>query len=197
MADWTKGKQPVRNDGIYELVDNEQPASTGLVANNRDATKDETQQAKRPTATDGDENKVALDVSISDGDGNSINKDNPVPVYLTDSPATEIEDYDVQEATKNGGTVTHDYLTTAEFRDLNVECSSAGYAKFELLVEDSPAAGTYSPVMTKFNSVSNPNVEFKHKKPQAIVSGVNIRVIKTNLDNQDTDMYSIVNGTEV
>jgi hypothetical protein len=197
MADWTKGKMPVKNNGIYELLNNEEPASTGLIANERNATKDETKQSKRPTAKEGDDERVCLDVSLSDGNANGIDIDNPMPVYFTDSPSTEIEDFDVQSVLKNGGTANHDYVTGSEFRGLNVDCSSAGLAKFELQIETAPASGVYSTVMAKFNSVSSPNVTFEHKAPKAIASGVTIRVIKTNLDNQDTDIYSLINGKEV
>jgi hypothetical protein len=195
MADWTKGKMPVKNNGIYELLNNEEPASTGFIANERNATKDETKQSKRPTATEGDDERVALDVAIADGNGEGIDIDNPMPVYFTDSPSTEIEDFDVQSVLKNGGTANHDYVTGSEFRGLNVDCSSAGLAKFEL--QTSPDGIAFSTIMAKFNSVSSPNVTFEHKAPKAIATGSTIRVIKTNLDNQDTDIYSLINGKEV
>ena len=51
--------------------------------------------------------------------------------------------------------------------------------------------------MVKFNSTSNPNCEIKLKKPKAIASGSIIRVVKTNLDNQAQDLYSVINGVEV
>lgn len=196
MAD-VNGKVPVRGDGSYDLINNE-PNSGAIILHERVASPDETNQLKRPTAvSSGDDNRHCMDVAMADGDGIGIDKDNPMPVYLTDSPATEIEDYDVQSLTKSGGTGDHDYLTTSEFRGLNAEGSSAGLAKFELKVETAPASGTYNTIMVKFNSVGNPNVTFEHKFPKPIVSGVNIRITKTNLDNNDTDVYSLINGTEV
>lgn len=196
MADYL-GKQPVRNDGEYSVSDNEQPSSSGLIGSERSASIGVATSTQRVTAKPGDEDKIALDVSISDGNGNSINKDNALPVYMTESPGTEIEDYDVQSILKAGGTANHDYLTGAELRDLNVHASSAGLAKFELQIETAPAAGTYNTIMVKFNSVASPNVEMAFKKPKSIASGLNIRLVKTNLDNQDTDIYSSINGVEV
>ena len=194
MAD-VNGKMPTRSDGIYSLENNE-PNSAGLVASSRSAAIDETTMDKRVTAVAGDSDKQALDVALSLGDGSSVSADNPIPIYAPSDPATEIEDYNVQSLTKNGGTSNHDYVTTSEFRGLNVEGSSAGLAKFELQVETGVGAGTYNTVMVKFNSVSSPNVKFDHKSRKAIASGITIRLVKTKLDNNDTDVYSLINGKE-
>lgn len=196
MSDY-KGKQPVRGDALYQVGDNEQPNSSAVVASARSASISVATLDKIVTAKAGDEDKIALDVSLSDGNGNSINKDNALPVYLEESPADEIEDYDVQSVLKNGGSGNHDYVTTSEFRGINVEASSAGLGKFELQVETAPASTVFNTIMVKFNSVANPNVIFGHKFPKSIASGVTIRLIKTNLDNQDTDMYSLINGKEI
>lgn len=195
MADY-KGKMPVRGDGEYSVLDNEQPHSSGLIGSQRSGSIGVATSTERVTAKPGDEDKIALDVALSDGNGNSINKDNALPVFVTESPGTEVEDYDVQSVVKNGGSANHDYLTGAEFRGLNAQASSAGLGKFELQIETAPAAGTYTTVMVKFNSVAAPSVEFNWKYPKAVASGLTIRLIKTNLDNQDTDMYSIINGVE-
>lgn len=195
MADY-KGKQPVRNDALYQVGDNEQPSSSAVVASARSAAISVATLDKIVTAVPGDDDKIALDIAMSLGDGSGVDADNPVPVYVTADPATEIEDYDVQSVIKNGGSGNHDYITTSEFRGLNVEASSAGLGKFELQVETGVAAGTFNTIMTKFNSVANPNVIFAHKSPIAIASGITIRLVKTNLDNQDTDMYSLINGKE-
>ncbi len=197
MSDY-KGKMPTRGDGDYNVTDNEQPNSSGLIASDRDAAIGVATMNKRPSAVAGDENKVALDVAMSDGDGNSINQNNPLPVFLAPSPATEIEDYDkAVDVVKNGGSANHDYVTGAEFRAINVECNSGGLASFELQVETAVASGLFTTIMRKFNSVANPTVLFAHKHPKNIIAGVTIRVVKTNLDNQDTDMDSLINGTEV
>ena len=197
MSDY-KGKMPTRSEGIYELLLNEEPASAAIVASERNAAIGVETLSKRPTAKNGDEDKIALDVAMSDGDGNSINLNNPLPVYISDSPAAEILDYDkAVDVAKDGGFANHDYITASEFRGLNVECNSGGLAVFELQVETGVAAGTYNTIMRKHNSVAQPSVTFANRFPQAIASGITIRVVKTNLDNQPTDMDSSINGKEV
>ena len=196
MADH-KGKLPVKNDAIYSSPDNVKPSSSAIVASERSAAISEVTSTQRPTAKAGSEDKIALDVALSDGDGVSITKDFPLPVYVTESPANEIEDYDNQNATKNGGEVEHDYTTGGEFRSLHVEAGSAGLARFELQVETAPASGVFDTKMVKYNSVSNPTVVFSWKNPAKVASGAIIKLIKRNEDNDDTDLYSIINGLEV
>jgi len=187
----------VQSNGDYDATNNKRPSSQGLIVSDRSASPDETTMNKRPTAVVGNDDKVAVDVAISDSSGNRIDENNPLPVYVSDDPATEIEDYDVAVNVAKDASANHDYTTTSEFRALNVEGSSAGLAKFELQVETAPSAGTFNTVMVKFNSVSNPNVVFAHKSPKAVASGLIIRLVKTNLDNQSTDLYSLINGKEV
>jgi len=198
MSDYL-GKQPVRNEGVFDGTLNEDPSSTAIVASERNASISQLTLNKRPTAKPGDEDKIALDVAISDGDGNSINKNNPLYVSITDSVGDEKvlyqEDVDVL---KNGGTANHDYVTGAEFRGLNAEGSSSGLASFELQIETAPASGVFATIMKKFNSVSQPQVVFQQRYPTAIPTGVTIRMIKTNLEKgQDNDVYSLLNGVEI
>ena len=197
MSDY-KGKMPVRSEGVYEVVNNEQPASSAIVASERNAAIGVETLSKRPTAKNGDEDKIALDVALSDGNGNSINKDNPLPAYLTDSPANEIQDYDLAvDVAKDGGVANHDYVTGSEFRGLNAECNSSGLAVFALKIETGVGTGLYATVMRKHNSVAQPSVKFDYKFPAPVAVGVTIRIEKINLDNQDTDMDSLINGKEV
>jgi hypothetical protein len=187
----------VQSNGDYDATTNKRPSSQGMIVSDRAASPDETTMNKRPTAVAGNDDKVAVDVAISDSQGNRIDQNNPLYVTLTDSPLDEIENYHVAVSVAKNASANHVYLTTSEFRGLNAQASSAGLAKFELQVETAPASGTYQTVMVKFNSVSNPNVEFAHRFPKAIISGSNIRIIKTNLDSQATDLYSLINGQEV
>ena len=197
MSDY-KGKMPVRSEGIYEVAVNEEPASAAIVASERSATIGVETLSKRPTAKDGTQDKIALDVALSDGDGVTINKDFPLPVYISDSPASEIEDYDKAiDVAKDGGSANHDYVTNSEFRGLNAECNSGGLASFELQVETAAASGVFTTLMRKHNSVSNPSVQFAHRFPKVVATGVTIRIIKTNLDNQSTDLDSLINGKEI
>jgi len=66
MSDY-KGKMPTRSEGIYEVAINEEPASSAIVASERSGTIGVETLSKRPTAKNGDEDKIALDVALSDG----------------------------------------------------------------------------------------------------------------------------------
>tara|TARA_R110000868_G_C10972548_1_gene770424 strand:- start:16882 stop:17475 length:594 start_codon:yes stop_codon:yes gene_type:complete len=193
-----KGKLPVRGDGVYDALTNDEPNASGVIGSERSASIGVATSTQRVTAKAGDEDKIALDVALSDGDGNSINKDNPLYVTATEGVGTEIQDYKLDALiAKDGGFANHDYVTGSEFRGLEVECSSSALASFELQVETAVGSDTYSTIMKKFNSVANPNVTFSKKSPSVIASGITIRIIKTNLDNQATDLYTSINGVEV
>ena len=187
-----------QSNGDYDAATNKRPSSQGLITSDRSASPDETTMNKRPTSVAGNDDKIALDVAISDSNGNRIDKDNPLAVYLEESPADEIEDFNEAVDVASDASANHDYTVTAlkEFRSLNAECSASGKAKFELQIESGVGAGTFSTVGVKFNSTSNPNVKFNLSKPKAVAAGVKIRIVKTNLDNQAQSIYSTINGVE-
>lgn len=197
MSDWKGFKHRVKVDGDYEAVDNKDPSSTGMIASERSATPDKTTMNLRPTAVVGDDDKVALDVALSTGDGNTINEENPLPIYQTESPGDEIEDPHVGSDIAEDGVSNHDYVVSAAktFKRIEAEASSSGFAKFQLQIETGVATGIYTTIMTKFNSTSNPNVEFKYTK--RVLTGINVRVAKTNCDDDDTDLHSVIRGVEV
>lgn len=183
-------------NGKHDSTNNKRPSSNGVVANDR-GDQTESGQNLRPTAVSGESGAMCLDISLHDQAGQAYDADNPLYVVNTDDPGAEIEDYDQAVAIAKNASANHDYTTTSEFRSLNVELSASGKARFELQVETAPTSGTFNTVMVKFNSTSNPNCEIKLKKPKAIANGSIIRVVKTNLDNQAQDLYSVINGVEV
>lgn len=132
-------------------------------------------------------------------DGSSISEENPLPVSTTESAGLEVEEYNEAVDVVATNSANHDYVVTAEkvLKDLNVDCSASGKARFELQVETAQASGVFETRAVKFNSTANPNVEFKIKKPKRIEAGVTIRVVKTNLDEQSQSIYSTINGVEV
>ena len=186
-----------QSNGDYDAATNTRPSSQGLIASDRDPAPSESTMNLRPTAVPGESDKVALDVALSHSDGDDITEDNPFPVYLTDDPGTEVENYSAASAVAAAATANHDYLTLAEFRSLNVLCSASGKAKFSLQIETAPLSGLYNTIAVQFNSTANPNCFFQLKKPKPVVLGARIRVAKTNLDNQAQDLYSTINGVEV
>jgi hypothetical protein len=189
----------VQSNGDYDATNNKRPSSQGLITSDRSAAPDETTMNKRVTAVAGNDDKVAMDVAISDSSGNRFDEDNPLPVYQTEDPGDEIVDFDEAVDIAKDAVGNHDYTVTVakQFRSLNVEASASGKAKFELQIETAPAAGTFNTIGVQFNSTANPNVKFYITKPEAVAAGVIIRVAKTNLDNQAQSLYSTINGVEV
>lgn len=189
----------IQSNGDYDATNNKRPSSQGLIVSDRDASPSETTMNKRPTAVVGDNDKVALDVAISLSNGNHITEDSPLPVYVTESTGDEIVDFDEAVDVAKDATSNHDYTVSAlkELRFLNVEASASGKAKFELQVETAASAGTFNTIAVQFNSTANPNVKFNVKRPATIATGVIVRLVKTNLDNQAQSIYSTINGVEI
>jgi hypothetical protein len=186
-----------QSNGDYDATTNKRPSSQGLIVSDRDASPSESTMNKRPTAVVGEGDSICLDISLHDQDGNYYDANNPLYVVSTDDPADEIISFDQAVAIVKDASANHDYTTTSEFRSLNVEASASGKARFELQAETAAASGVFETVGVKFNSTSNPNVEFKLTKPKSVPSGAIIRVVKTNLDNQAQDLYSTINGIEI
>jgi hypothetical protein len=197
MSDWKGFKHRVKIDGDYDGVDNKDPSSSGLIASDRAAVKDKTTMNKRPSAVDGQDDVTALDVAIRHSDGDRISEEQPLPVYQTESPGDEIDDYDNAAAVAEDASANHDYTVSAAktLKEVKASGSSTGFAAFELQVETAAASGVFNTVMKKFNSVSNPNVEFSYKK--RVETGVIVRLVKTNCDDDDTDLHSQIQGIEV
>lgn len=188
-----------QSNGDYDATTNKRPSSQGLIVSDRDASPSESTMNKRPTAVSGDSDKVALDVAISLSNGNNITEDSPLPVYVTESVGDEIVDFDEAVDIVKNSTSNHDYTVSAlkELRFLNIEASASGKAKFELQVETAASSGVFTTIGVQFNSTSNPNVKFNVKRPATIATGVVVRLVKTNLDNQAQSIYSTINGVEI
>ena len=197
MSDDKNFKHRVKTKGEYDVTDNALPSSSGLIAHDRGAVIDETSQNQRPTAVDGENDKVALDVAISHTNGDDITEENPLPMYQTESPGDEVDEYDNAVDVAEDATVYHTYTVSAAktLKAIEAEDSSTGFAILQLQVETGVGAGTYNTVMTKPNSVSNPSVEFKYVK--RVATGIIVRVCKTNCDEDDTDLHSQIRGIEV
>ncbi len=186
-----------QSNGDYDAATNKRPSSQGLIASDRAAAPDETTMNKRPTAVAGDDDKVAMDVAISDSQGNAITEANPLPVYAAESPGDEIDDFNDADAVAKDATANHDYTVTAlkTFKAIGIPCSASGKARFELQIEDGVGAGTFTGVAVGFNSTANPNLVLEYKK--SVAAGIIIRVAKTNLDNQAQSLYSQIQGVEL
>lgn len=199
MSDYNS-KLPVRNQGIYNALDNEDASNVALVSHERSATPGQDTQTQRNTSilsTDG-RNVTALDCAISDSEGNAITEQNPLPVFISRNPGIEVivpnESVDVaKDATANV-----DYTVTAAMtlKDITFDGSASGKARFSVLKETGVGAGTYTRIDTKFNSTAFPNVKFELPKLE-VEAGVKIRIAVTNLDSQAQSIYTLLQGIEV
>lgn len=189
----------VQSNGDYDATTNKRPSSQGLITSDRSASPSETTMNQRPTAvasTDGD-NAVALDAAIRHSDGNHIDEENPLAVYMAESPAEEVEDFDQASAVAKDASANHDYTVTAlkDLKSLEVFCSASGKCRAELQIETGVAAGTFTTVAVGFNSTSNPNFTLKYSKK--VAAGIIVRVVKSNRDQQAQDLYSQIKGLEI
>ena len=187
----------IQSNGDYDASTNKRPSSQGLIVSDRDASPSETTMNKRPTAVAGEADTICLDIALHDGAGQRYDEDNPLAVYQAESPADEVDEYDEGVDIATDATSNHDYTVTAlkTMKSIEAVGAASGEAKFELQIETAVAAGTYTTVCTRFNSVASPNVEMKYKK--GVAAGIKVRVAKTNLDNQSQSLYSEIKGLEI
>lgn len=188
-------------NGDYHADDNSDPASAAVILHDRTASPDETHQNFRPTgvASSDGSNAKAADVAIRDESGNAFTTSNPLPVTFVDSEGDEINDYNTDDAVPASNSSNHDYTVTAlkTLKLSRVEASGAARAKFELQVETGVATNVFSTKFVKHNSTSEPNVSFDVKELITVAAGVRVRLIRTNRDNQASDLYSTISGHEI
>ena len=184
----------VQSNGEYDVNENKRPSSQGIVVSDRTASPSEVSMVKRPTAVDGEGESVCLDTSLHDQDGNAYDLQNPLPVVPVETVGVSVDEFNQSTAVLRNDSDNHDYVVLTTFKNLEVECSGSGYARFELQVETGPSSTVFNPVMVKFNSTAKPNVKLKYGK--TVPTGAIIRVVKTNLDNQAQNLYSQITGLE-
>lgn len=147
--------------------------------------------------------RSGLPIRLFDEDNVPYTANNPVPVTLEESEGDEIHDpNEAVDVTKRvGETVTsanHDYTVSAGqvFQLEKVLFSASGRMKCEVQVETGVAADTYNTVAVGFNSTSNPSDAIDLKRPLKVAAGVRVRVVVSNLDNDDQSLYSTIIGLE-
>jgi len=105
-------------DGDYDVTNNPDPSSIGLIAHDRNATPGEAQQNTRLTGVQGtDDNTVhALDVALHDADGDAYTNTNPLPVVmnLTGAGGDPIFDFKQASSVAKDTSDDHDYTVTGE-----------------------------------------------------------------------------------
>ena len=142
-------------------------------------------------------------IRLFDEDNLAYTSNNPLPVSIEESEGAEIHDFDeaADVAKRVGTTVTsenHDYTVSAgkTFLLEKILVSGSGRIKAELQVETGVASDTWDTRAVLFSSTSNPSQEADLKRSISVPTGVRVRVIKSNLDNDDQSIYSTIIGVE-
>ena len=193
----------VVTNGDYDATDNKRPASSAEILHDRTAPATqpgEADQNFRPTGVsydDGVKTVNSADVAIRDEDGVPFSKSNPLPVAIEESEGDEIHVHKetATKITKNNSE-DHEYTSVApeEFELEQWGISASGYMKGELQVETGVSTGVFESKDVLFNSTAQPNAEKTFKRPIKVATGVKVKIIMTNLDNQSQALYSFMNG---
>lgn len=186
-------------DGVYHVADNTEPGNLGLIAHSRAVSPGDADQIKRVTAKTGTVNTTvhALDVSMHDENGNAFTSTNPFPVTFVDAEGLEINDYNTAVAVAAGASSNHDYTAVATFKFSQVEAAASGKAKIQVQIETGVATGIFNTKFVQFNSTATPNMHIDIKENIEVLTGVRVRIIRTNLDNQAQDLYSTISGHQI
>lgn len=132
---------------------------------------------------------VSDSVKVGDGiDFLAVNADGSINVKIADgTPGTSIVDYNTASAVAGGASNTHTYTSTGNFYLTQVEASGSGKMKIEIQVN---AISKF----VQFNSTSSPNMSISLSQPILATIGQTVTVIRTNRDNQSSDLYSTISG---
>lgn len=141
-----------------------------------------------------------LDVALRDSAGNLYSGSNPLPVSISvDQFGDEINNYSTAAAVAAAGTSNHDYTVSVgkTLQLKQIEATASGKAKIEVQIETAAASGTFNTRFVQFNSTATPNMSIHLEDPISVATGVRVRIIRTNKDNQAQDLYSTISGQEV
>lgn len=183
-------------NGDYDASTNTKPSSSGLVAHDRTASPDETDQNKRVTAVSGADDTVCLDVAMRDESGNAYSDTNPLPVAISENEGAEVHDFDTAAAIAKDATDNHDYVVANGTTVLlyGYRASGSGKIKTELQIGDGAVSEAFTTKDVDFNSTANPGIDGDFYrvpiKVTGTANGTTIRLIRTNRDNQAQDLYS-------
>ena len=193
-----EGKPNGRGD--YEVDDNSEPASTGLVAGIRSTNNTRVEQTEHITSKENAAGNIrSLDVSLLDENAEPFSQTNPLPVTLSQSEGDEIHDYDKAVAIVKDATSNHDYSVASGdiFLLKQVLTSASGKMKIEVQIGDGGAVEVFTSKFVRFNSTAHPEADVSLTTPIVVTGTANtttIRIIRTNLDNQPQDLYSTIVG---
>lgn len=136
---------------------------------------------------------------VVDEAGNPFTGANPLPVYLTEDPGSEVCVYNTSASLAANASSNHNYSVAngAVFELWQVEASGSGKMKIEVQVGDGGIVEVFASKAVLFNSTATPDMSLRLVKPIKVTGTVNtttVRVIRTNKDNQAQDVYSTIVG---
>lgn len=200
MAEDIYSRQPVRENGDYDVSTNVDPSSAAVIAHDRAATPDKTNQNVRVTGV-ANGNIHAMDVAVHQSDGSDISLANPLPVTVTDAAGgTDVYDPQSSANVAPAATVNHDTLAAGATGLMvkSVDIGSAVKVGVVYQVETGVGTGIFTPMFWKNNSVASPaDADLQLKGSILVPTGVNFRVSITNNDVDSSDLHSTVYGVQV
>jgi len=122
---------------------------------------------------------------LLDEAGNAFTSGNPLPVEFFETK-TETVNYNTAAAVAANGTSNHTFAAPSGFKLFDVHVSGSGRMKAELQIDSVTVA-------VGFNSTANPMIKFEFLNGLN-ASGVDVTIIRTNLENQAKDLYSTISG---
>ena len=141
--------------------------------------------------------RSGLPIRLFDEDNTPYTSNNPLPVTLEESEGSEVHDYAVDvDVVRQGGTAEHSFTPATEFLLSKVLFSGSGRMKVELQAETGLATDVFETIAVAFSSTAKLSDEINLGKTFKLATGVKVKVIKTNLDNSDQDLYSTIIGVE-
>lgn len=130
--------------------------------------------------------------------GAFVSSSNPLPVTLSDTVGTPINDYKDASAIGSGASDNHDYTVTAAktLTLTSVSGSASGKAKMLISIETGVATGVFTTRFVHFNSTATPDMYQPLTAPIQVAAGVRVRVVMSNRDLLAEDLYSTISGSE-
>ena len=190
-------------DGVRDGTNNTDPSNIGIIAHVRATTPADANQTIRLTGKNGttDTDRWALDVAISDENGNAFGSSNPLSVTVEESAGAEVHDFDEGTSIAAGATSNHDYSVANGdvFHLKRVIGSASGAGKYTLDIGDGAVSETFTTRAIMFASEAHQNVVFDFGgvplKVTGTVNTTTVRIIRENRDDDTAqDMHSTVMG---
>ena len=132
-------------------------------------------------------NDLCVKSKTLDGDGNPVNNANPLPV--TSSLGACDEDYNTAAAVAAAASSDHDYLKGAAGQFVGAVLSASGCARWEIQI--GPVASETTRFVV-FTTAAEPTKTINLPCGIAIGAADNIKITRTNTDEQAMDVYSTI-----